>query len=41
MSNKEPTVGPAVVVKAKVKGFGINYQTGKTETRLNYVRIAQ
>lgn len=41
MSNKEPTVGPAVVIKAKVKGFGTNYQTGKTETRLNYVRIAQ
>jgi hypothetical protein len=41
MSNKEPTVGPAVVVKAKVKGFGTNYQTGKTETRLNYVKIAQ
>ena len=41
MSSTEPTVGPAVVIKAKVKGFGVNYQTGKIETRLNYVKVAQ
>lgn len=41
MSSKEVKVGPAVVIKAKVKGFGANYQTGKTETRLNYVKVAQ
>lgn len=41
MSSKEVKVGPAVVQKAKVKGFGENYQTKKTETRLNYVKVAQ
>lgn len=41
MSSKEVKVGPAVVQKAKVKGFGENYQTKKVETRLNYVKVAQ
>lgn len=41
MSSKEVKAGPAVVQKAKVKGFGENYQTKKTETRLNYVKVAQ
>lgn len=41
MSSKEVKVGDAVVIKAKVKGFGENYQTKKTETRLNYVKVAQ
>lgn len=41
MSSKEVRVGDAVIVKAKVKGYGANYQTGKAETRLNYVKIAQ
>lgn len=41
MSSKEVKVGDAVIVKAKVKGFGENYQTKKTETRLNYVKVAQ
>ena len=37
----EPKVGPAVVRKAKIKGFGENWETKKVETRLNYVKIAQ
>jgi hypothetical protein len=41
MSSKEVKVGDAVVVKAKVKGIAANYQNGKTETRLNYVKVAQ
>lgn len=41
MTSKEVKVGPAVIVKAKVKGHAANYQTGKTETRLNYVKVAQ
>jgi hypothetical protein len=41
MSNKEIKIGPAVIVKAKVKQHAANWQTGKTETRLNYVKIAQ
>jgi hypothetical protein len=41
MSSKEVKVGDAVLVKAKVKGIAANYQNGKTETRLNYVKVAQ
>jgi uridylate kinase len=41
MSSKEIKVGDAVIVKAKVKGIAANYQNGKTETRLNYVKVAQ
>lgn len=41
MSSKEVKVGDAVVIKAKVKGFGPNFQTQKVETRLNYVKVAQ
>jgi hypothetical protein len=41
MSSKEVLVGPAVIQKAKVKGFGENYQTKKIETRLHYVKVAQ
>ena len=41
MSSKEVKTGNAVVVKAKVKGFGPNYQTQKVETRLNYVKVVQ
>ena len=41
MSSKEVTVGDAVVIKAKVKTIGSNYQTGQVETRLNYVKVAQ
>jgi len=41
MSNKEPRVGPAVVIKAKVKQHAENWLCKKIETRLNYVKIAQ
>ena len=41
MSKREVFVGPAVIQKANVKGQSINYQTGKTETRLNYVKVSQ
>lgn len=41
MSSKEVAVGDAVLIKAKVKTIGANYQTGQVETRLNYVKVAQ
>ena len=41
MNNKEPRVGPAVVIKAKIKQHAENWLCKKTETRLNYVKVAQ
>ena len=41
MSSTEPRLGPAVIIKAKVKQHAANWQCGKVETRLNYVKIAQ
>lgn len=41
MGNKEPQVGPAVVIKAKIKQHAENWLCKKIETRLNYVKIAQ
>lgn len=41
MNNKEPKLGPAVIIKAKVKQHAENWLCKKTETRLNYVKIAQ
>lgn len=41
MTSKPPTVGPAVIVKARVKGFNENWLTKLPETRLNYVKVAQ
>lgn len=41
MSSKEIFVGPAVIVKAKVKQHVENWVCKKKETRLNYVKVAQ
>ena len=41
MSSKEVFVGPAVVIKAKVKEQTKNWNCHKSETRLNYVKVAQ
>jgi hypothetical protein len=41
MSSKEVFVGPAVIVKAKVKQHVENWNCKKSETRLNYVKVAQ
>jgi hypothetical protein len=41
MSSKEVYVGSAVVVKAKVKQHVKNWNCQKSETRLNYVKVAQ
>ena len=41
MSKKSASVGDAVLQKAKVKAISVNYKTGKKETRLNYVKVAQ
>jgi hypothetical protein len=40
-SKKDIKPGPAVIVKAKVKQHTENWQCGKIETRLNYVKVAQ
>ena len=40
-SNKNVTVGPAVLIKGKVKRHDENWFCKKSETRLNYVKIAQ
>jgi hypothetical protein len=40
-SDKKIKVGPAVVVKAKVKQYGENWYCKKVETRLHYVKVAQ
>ena len=37
----ELKVGPAVLVKGKIKDYRDNWQTKKIETRLNYVKVAQ
>lgn len=41
MSSKEVKTGPAVLIKAKIKGVAENWHTKKVETRLNYVKVAQ
>jgi hypothetical protein len=41
MCNKPPVVGPAVVIRAKIKGYNENWLTKLPETRLNYVKVAQ
>lgn len=41
MTNKPPVVGPAVILKAKVKSFNENWITKLPETRLNYVKVYQ
>jgi hypothetical protein len=40
-SKNEIKIGPAVVVKAKVKDHSHNWLTKKSTTRLNYVKVAQ
>jgi hypothetical protein len=40
-SKNEITVGPAVIIKGKVKDHSQNWLTKKATTRLNYVKIAQ
>ena len=41
MSSKEIKEGPAVLIKGKIKAIQKSYRVGKTETRLNYVKVAQ
>lgn len=41
MTKNAPQVGPAVILKAKVKGFNENWLTKLPETRLNYVKVYQ
>lgn len=41
MSSKSINIGPAVIVKAKVKQHGKNWLTKQDETRLNYVKAVQ
>lgn len=41
MSNSQPTVGPAVIVKAKVKEHSRHYKYDNCVTRLHYVKVAQ
>ncbi len=41
MTSKEVFVGPAVIAKAKVKEHTQNWNCKKSETRLNYVKVAQ
>lgn len=40
-SKTDLAIGPAVVIKCKVKDHGENWFTKKPETRLNYVKVAQ
>lgn len=40
-SKNELKIGPAVVIKGKVKDHGQNWLTKKSTTRLNYVKVAQ
>ena len=40
-SKFEIKIGPAVLVKGKVKEHSLNWLTKKSTTRLNYVKIAQ
>lgn len=40
-SKTEISVGPCVIVKAKVKEHRIHWKYGRSETRLNYVKSAQ
>lgn len=41
LSKTKVGVGPAVVIKAKIKDHSQNWLTKKSTTRLNYVKIAQ
>lgn len=41
MSNKELNLGPAVIVKAKIKQHSTHYKHGTPTTRLHYVIAAQ
>ena len=41
MGSKPVKVGPAVIVKAKIKQQGENWLTKKNETRLHYVKVVQ
>lgn len=41
MSNQEPSLGPAVVILAKIKDQGHHWKYHNPVTRLNYVKIAQ
>lgn len=41
MSSKLIKEGPAVMIKGKVKAIQKSFRTDKTETRLNYVKVAQ
>jgi len=41
MSKFEPKIGPAVVIKAKVKDHAKHWKHGNCITRLNYVKVAQ
>lgn len=41
MSSKLVKIGPAVIVKAKIKQHAKYWKSGKDETRLHYVKVAQ
>jgi len=41
MSQTKLTVGPCVIIKAKVKDNSKHWRHGNDETRLNYVKAAQ
>lgn len=41
MGSKSVNLGPAVIVKAKIKQQGENWITKKDETRLHYVKVVQ
>lgn len=41
MSKFEPQVGPAVVVRAKIKELSTHYRNSNPVTRLNYVKVVQ
>lgn len=41
MGSKQVTIGPAVIIKAKVKEHAKHWRSDKDETRLHYVKVAQ
>ena len=41
MSKFEPKIGPAVVVRAKIKELSTHYRNSNPVTRLNYVKVVQ
>ncbi len=41
MNKNPPSLGPAVLIKGKIKSVQKSWRTDKLETRLNYVKVAQ